>query len=295
MTPPSPTLYKKLFIILSIALLTTCQNPASGRAEGATNPVLEFKRGAKPIAAYSLERIKKTFAPKTTASFDPHTPGKLKFSAVDFRPVLESVYGPNILAEDDLEVLFQCRDGFVAAVPVEEFRVRNSRLAFAFSAGEDFSLTNALQANEHIALGPFYLIWDYADRDELDAVGSLYWPYQVVGVNLAKPSERYPEMTPPPDAGKIAQQGFRYFRQHCMTCHKVNGVGGGKSIDLNRPVNATDLMKADALKEWILDPHQTRPDAKMPALPPKLPAAQRIAIAESIVAYLQSMKTKPAR
>ena len=75
-----------------------------------------------------------------------------------------------------------------------------------------------------------------------------------------------------------------------MTCHTVNGEGGGKSVELNYPISVTEYIKEPWLVKWIDNPKSIRYNTTMPALNPD--AKDRDAIIKNIIAYLKAMKNK---
>jgi mono/diheme cytochrome c family protein len=73
-------------------------------------------------------------------------------------------------------------------------------------------------------------------------------------------------------------------KANCLTCHQVNGFGGGKvEGDLALVARA---MPAAELVKWTLEPSSVKPDTAMPAFSTNLGEAQRRAIAQSIYEYL---------
>ena len=95
------------------------------------------------------------------------------------------------------------------------------------------------------------------------------------------------QKAPPKNSSAAVKRGFGEFREHCFACHKVNGDGGDKSFDLNRPVSVTKYWKDDWLKKWILNAPDIRPGTTMPAL--VVQGNEGDKIADDIIAYLKAI------
>jgi mono/diheme cytochrome c family protein len=169
---------------------------------------------------------------------------------------------------------------------VVKLLAHDAYFAFAHEDGTPFTLTNKLQNNEIVQLGPLYLVWDNIKSKELLDAGASDMPYQIKRIEL-KFMPPFPNMTLPTGSSAAAQRGFMHFRQHCMACHTINGEGGGKAPELNYPVNVTEYIKPEYLKRWIMSPQSIRYNTTMPGLTGAI--LDRETTTEELIAYLKAM------
>lgn len=247
---------------------------------------LVLKNHGKPIKTLSINQLKELAGAKPVTVFEPHESVKREYGGFSMNSILTAVYGESW--KDAEEILFTCSDGYQPSIPSVKFNEYSAYLVYAGSGGEGFSLINKLQNNEHVELGPFYLVWDNLKHPELRAEGGSDWPYQVTTIDLISFSDRFPKMAPPKDSSDGVKNGFIAFRKYCMTCHTINGEGGGKSVELNYPVNVTEYMEESRLIRWIDNPSSIKRNTTMPALNPN--AVNRDKLINDIVAYLKERK-----
>ncbi len=216
---------------------------------------------------------------------EPHEGRERSYAGVWVNRLLDSVYGE--AWHQAGAVVFECADGYRALVAPE--RLLGARALLAWAAADDhaFTLVNRLQGDEPVDLAPYYLVWDNREDPELRAAGAGDWPYQIVGIALADADSLLARARPPADAGAAVERGFAAFRSHCVACHSVNGDGGDKGPELNRPVSVTEYLASGWLQRWMLEPASIRPTTTMPGLPAQL--AERDAVAADIEAYLRAM------
>lgn len=220
---------------------------------------------------------------------EPHEKAERVYRGVPVRALLDALYGD--AWRQTGAVLFECADGYRALVSPDKLMRNAALLSWASEDVRGFKLINRLQGDEMVELGPFYLVWDNLAHADLFAEGASDWPYQVVGVALVDARTHLAAAWPADDAGTLVHKGFDAFRRHCAVCHPVNGAGGAKARDLNRPQSVTVTTQGDWLRRWMLDPAGILPGTTMPGLPDTLP--DREAVAASIEAYLRSMATTP--
>ena len=66
------------------------------------------------------------------------------------------------------------------------------------------------------------------------------------------------------------------FNKHCLSCHKIDGVGGTEGPDLSKAGSKTD---AGIIERRIINPFDVQPDAQMPGFADELTPEQIRAIA----------------
>jgi cytochrome c2 len=252
---------------------------------------LAFRRHGQPVAEQSLAALKSIAPARSVRVFEPYEQREVAFTALPFASVLDATFGPGW--RDEEELLFTCRDGYQPTVPVARAVAHAAWLAFA-REGADFAIDKLESGHvQHVALAPFYLIWENTADAALRAEGDYGWPYQLIGVELIRSRDRFPRMAPPASAPATVQKGFAAFRIHCSRCHAVNGEGGKIGPELNRAEGTAGRRDAKWLHDWIDDPSRISPHTRMERLNPAL--ADRDAVIASIIAYLQAIAEQPVR
>lgn len=130
--------------------------------------------------------------------------------------------------------------------------------------------------------GPFYLVWPGGQgADELHP-----WPYGILALRLGIAGDM---LGPAAPASARQTAGFELFREHCMKCHAINGVGGTLGVDLNEPYNIFEYWRKEMLPDLIRDPARLRNNSRMP--PFRDLSEHKIGL---ILDYIESMKDRKA-
>lgn len=244
--------------------------------------------GVEVPAPESLER-EFGLARQTVEVVEPHAsrpgqPVRIPYLGFPMNALLNRWFGERWKSADT-EVVFFALDGYRSAIPAAKLSSLPAFLAFARGDGAPFALDNREQ-NEKIALGPYYLIWDNLKAPELQPQGSSAWPYQVTRVELRPAREN--DALRPPDADAETLAGLADTAAHCLTCHRLRGLGGEKY-----PEDLSTVLcrwTAADLQRWIDDPSRVRPGTPMPALNRSWPEVERQQVAGRIVHYLDAIK-----
>jgi len=195
------------------------------------------------------------------------------------------------MAADDY-VTARAADGFEVAIPGRLLKSSNPQQVEAFLAIQDPAspwpaMPDSLDKS---TAGPLYIVWrvtapGYVSRD--------YWSAQLAGLKVIdSPLKRWPglDVAPSvPPADRI-RTGLDRYVALCLTCHKVNGVGGSGAAagtDLAAPRNVTELMDVATIKKFIRNPKGVRPDSKMPKFDD---AALSEDDMDALIAYLAHLK-----
>ncbi|MFP6630978.1 MAG: hypothetical protein VCC67_18290 [Myxococcota bacterium] len=256
---------------------------------------LRFARHGELLASRSLSWMRAVSAPTAVRVFEPYEEDEVVFEAVSLETILDAVYTPSWRDRPDLLFVFRCSDGYEPTVPVGRALEHRAWLAFArersgpVPSGQTGFTIYKLESGERklIPLAPFYLIWDNLDDELLRAEGDYGWPYQLVGIDLARAEDRFPRMVPPATTSVYALEGFAAFRVHCSRCHAIDGEGGTIGPDLQAPVNITRVRSREWLQRWIADPSQILPTSRMPRFQRKVPTPSRVI--DQIIAYLSAL------
>ena len=246
---------------------------------------LELKNHGKPFKSLSREEMNLLVKSETWEVRDEHEGKNVrqKYLGFPFWRLLEKVYGRELAKAE--EVLFTCSDGYTPSVPIAKIKRHQSLLAVEKSDGKPFTFIE-VETKKEISYGPYYLVWENLKDPELKNAHNADWPYQVVSVDLITFADRFPKLAPPMKSSEKVKNGFLAFRRNCVQCHKVNGEGGDKAIELNTPVSVTEYWKEDWLKKWITDPSKVRPTAMMPPIGEEANVKENV---DNIVEYLKAM------
>lgn len=251
----------------------------------AQNPItIEFKDADQAHKTLSLNDLGTITPAVSLKVFEVHENAERVYRAFPARPVLDKVFGKGW--ENAQEIVFTSIDGYQPSVPVAKFLAHDAYFAFAHESGAPFTMTNTLQNNEMVQLGPLYLVWDNINSKALLESGASDMPYQIMSVEI-KFVAPFPNMAPPANASADVQRGFAHFRKYCMACHTINGEGGGKAPELNYPVSVIEYIKPEYLKRWIENPQTIRYNTTMPGLAKEIPDRRKIT--EELILYLKVM------
>ena len=188
------------------------------------------------------------------------------------------------IAAEGAELVLRAADGYAPSMDLKKALDGKGIVAFrdlaqpATDPWESF-----LHGKERITPAPYYLVWPGVRPDD----PAYKWPYQLVEIEIQSFAKRFGEAVPKPAAGADARDGFALFREHCISCHSINLVGGNLAPELNVPKNVTEYWRADDIKALIRDASTYRARAKMPPFT-FLSGAQM----DDLLAYLTAMKAQ---
>lgn len=252
---------------------------------GLADDKIEFKRKGAVVKTYTLEELKKALPPVTVKVNEGHENKEVTYHGFDFKALMEKVYGPGFQKEVD-EALFVCSDGYQPSVPLLKALKHKSVLAYEKAGGVPFSFEDK-EEKRTINYGPLYLVWENIDDKLLASEGLEFWPYQVVTVDLIAFEDRFKKLVPKGKMSEAAKRGFVSYRVHCLQCHRINGEGGNKGIELNYPASVTEYFKEPWIKKFITDPRTVRAGSPMPPFDTRYPNYK--GIIDDIVEYLKAV------
>jgi len=260
-----------------------------GQTTSTAVPLLRFAFHATSVASKDLAGLRRLVSPGRIRVFEPYEGREVSFDAVSLTAVLDAVYSQDWRAQEEL--LFTCSDGYQPSVPVQRVLRHRAWLAFDRADGESFSILKLESGSrQRIVLAPFYLIWENLDDPQVLLEGDYGWPYQLVGIDVIRARDRFPNTAPAEDASQRVLAGYASFRVHCSRCHAINGEGGSIGPELNVPVSPVDYRGRAWLQRWIDDPAAIRPESRMPRMNPALP--DRADTIDDIIAYLEAMSQR---
>ncbi|HYC65096.1 MAG TPA: cytochrome c [Reyranellaceae bacterium] len=195
------------------------------------------------------------------------------------------------MAVDDY-VTARATDGFEVAIPGRLLKSANTQQVEAFLAIQDPASPWPVMPDslDKSTAGPLYIVWrvnapGYVSRD--------YWSAQLAGLKVIdSPLKKWPGLdvaASVPPADRI-RTGLDRYVALCLTCHKINGVGGSGAAagtDLASPKNVTELMDVATIKKFIRNPKGVRPDSKMPKFDDTALSDDDM---DALIAYLAHLK-----
>lgn len=229
-------------------------------------------------------------APSQVVVYEPHLttnagPSERAYLGWPFADVAEALFGSNWQEQGDT-IEFRALDGYVSRVSVADLNAHSAWLVTGLPDGGPFTVDNLLQNETGIPLGPYYLVWENIEDQDIFERGASLWPYQVAEI---LPIDLSVAALLPEGLDPGLAQGAEIARSYCLNCHTLNGFGGDKVPgDLAALASA---FEADAFRAWLLDPRAVNPDTTMPAIAPSLAEAERSALADQLRAYLLAMPT----
>ena len=271
-----------------LTLVAICGNvclPALAFSQ--SNIGIEFKDKNQIVKILTLSDLTTEVPAVSLKIFEIHEKKTHIYKAYPARALFDKTFGKEWLKAE--EIVLISMDGYQASIPVTKFLSHDAYFAFAHDDDSPFTMTNILQNNEVVQLGPLYLTWDNMKSKVLLEDGASDMPYQVKSIELTTFATRFPNLSPPAKASAEVRRGFLHFRKYCMACHMINGEGGGKAPELNYPTSVVEYIKPEYLTRWIENPSSIRHNTLMPALAQEIP--NRAKVTKEIIAYLKAMST----
>ena len=151
--------------------------------------------------------------------------------------------------------------GYKPEMPLELFLNSNPYLAYRdIDAPKDSNWEAIIKDGNEMNAEPFYIV--YTSVSEKDS--QYKWPYNLVRINLEPLNKSTIELYPLKN--RKLETGYTLFKNQCLSCHAINGIGGTMGPELNYPKSVTEYWKEDELVNYIVNPASFRNKVKMPAL-----------------------------
>jgi len=273
-------------LLLLSGLAVSCRQP------GTSTPSRQLEIAYPGAAATKLSSEQLRQHPSTVSlvmSDAPAYPGvTLKLAAVPMKALLPSQY-----SRADMSIVFECLDGFAAAIPAARVLGESPDGARAFLAIEDPAAPwPLLKERPGTTAGPFYLIWKAADNGR---PVSEDWPYQVTRIVVKDLQGQFRGISPDSsvDSHSPITAGFQVFIANCSVCHTLNGVGDGHmGPDLNQPMNPTEYFRSGVFERYVRNPHAVLEwkGQRMPSFPVEVMTDAELAQLRSYLEYMAGRK-----
>ena len=196
-----------------------------------------------------------------TIANDPVYHKKKKFFVVNASVLIKNEIDLTKIDPKNTNIVFECSDGYKPEMPLELFLNANPYLAYHDADAPKGSNWETIvkDGNEKNA-APFYIV--YTSVSEKDS--RYKWPYNLVNIYLEPMNKSTVELFPLKN--RKLESGYTLFKNQCITCHAINGIGGTMGPELNDPKSVTEYWKEKELVDYIVNPASFRNKVKMPTL-----------------------------
>lgn len=213
---------------------------------------------------------------------DPVYKKPMQFEGYPLAAILENAIDLNATDTATTEIAFRCLDGYAPTMSLQKaLSVKGVIAARDLNVKDNSGWEPVAQGKEMVSPAPFYLVWEGITTTE----EGFPWPYQLSSIEIVSSENLYGSAFP--EGNQTAEKGFWIFKDHCMSCHSINLVGGTLGPELNIPKNVTEYWQTDGLKSFIKDASSFHARSKMPSFPDLSEDDL-----EAIVFYLKFMSTR---
>ena len=196
-----------------------------------------------------------------TINNDPVYHKAKKYKVVNASLLVQNQIDLSKIDPKNTKIVFECIDGYKPEMPLELFLKVNPFLAFQDLDAPKGAKWEAIIKNGNVMNAePFYIV--YPSVSEKDS--RYKWPYNLVKIYLEPLNKSTLELYPLKN--KKLETGYTLFKNQCLTCHSINGIGGTMGPELNYPKSVTEYWKENELVDYIVNPAAFRHKVKMPTL-----------------------------
>lgn len=196
-----------------------------------------------------------------TIANDPVYHKEKKYKAVNASALIINEIDLRKIDPKNTKIVFECIDGYKPEMPLELFLKAKPYLAFQdVDAPKGSKWETIVKDGNEMNADPFYIVYPSVSSKD-----SRYkWPYNLVKIYLEPLNKSTIELYPLKN--RKLESGYTLFKNHCLTCHAINGIGGTMGTELNYPKSVTEYWKENELVNYIVNPASFRHKAKMPTL-----------------------------
>jgi len=196
-----------------------------------------------------------------TIANDPVYHKTKKYKAVSASFLIKKEIDLTKIDPKNTKIVFECVDGYKPEMPLELFLNAKPYLAYQdLDAPKGTKWEAILKDGNEMNAEPFYIV--YTSISEKDT--QYKWPYNLVKIYLEPLNKSTIELYPLKN--KKLEKGYTLFKNQCLTCHAINGIGGTMGPELNYPKSVTEYWKENELVNYIVNPASFRNKVKMPTL-----------------------------
>ena len=196
-----------------------------------------------------------------TVANDPVYHKLKKYNAVSASLLIKNEIDLTKIDPKNTKIVFECIDGYKPEMPLELFLNSKPYLAYRdIDAPKDSNWEAIIKDGNEMNAEPFYIV--YTSVSEKDT--RYKWPYNLIRIYLEPLNKSTIELYPLKN--KKLESGYTLFKNQCLTCHAINGIGGTMGPELNYPKSVAEYWKEKELVDYIVNPASFRNKVKMPAL-----------------------------
>lgn len=196
-----------------------------------------------------------------TIAKDPVYHKAKKYKAVNASLLIQNEIDLTKIDPKNTKIVFECSDGYKPEMPLELFLNANPYLAYQdVDAPKGAKWEPIIKDGNKMNAEPFYIV--YTSVSEKDS--RYKWPYNLVKIYLEPLNKSTLELYPLKN--RKLETGYTLFKNQCLTCHSINGIGGAMGPELNYPRSVTEYWKEKELVDYIVNPASFRYKVKMPTL-----------------------------
>jgi cytochrome c2 len=250
----------KIHLILSCLIILSflsCNQKKEQKAETTSNVSTEIKLDLLDLQS------KNKLGKDTIVSIanDPVYHKPKKYKAVNASLLIKNEIDLTKIDPKNTKIVFECVDGYKPEMPLELFLNANPYLAFQdVEAPKGAKWEPIVKNGNEMNAEPFYIV--YTSVSEKDT--RYKWPYNLVRIYLEPLNKSTIELYPLKN--RKLETGYTLFKNQCLTCHSINGIGGTMGPELNFPKSVTEYWKENELVDYIVNPASFRNKVKMPTL-----------------------------
>ena len=270
---------EKAYTICLLVLVNMCfwscrEKP---KAEAQTPVIINNKSKHKEIHIELIQVLKQRKTKTISVLYDEVFNCSKQYLGYDLLPVIDSIIKSGSFDTTNAIISFECHDGYKPTI----------RLAKLFDSAKPYIVYKDLNEmgdkkwpdSIERKFSPYYLVWDPVKRDD----HSYVWPYGLISITLSWTEVQNKLIYPFNNSSVI--KGFHLFREICMKCHSLNGVGGSMAPEFNFPKNITEYWKEEDIIAFAKNPKSYRRSSVMPPVTHIQDSDFR-----EIIAYLKYMK-----
>ena len=196
-----------------------------------------------------------------TIENDPVYHKTKKYKAVSASVLIKNEIDLTKIDPKNTKIVFECIDGYKPEMPLELFLNANPYLAYQdIDAPKGSQWETILKDGNEMDAAPFYIVYESVSEKDT----RYKWPYNLVRIYLEPLNKSTIELFPLKN--KKLESGYTLFKNQCITCHAINGIGGTMGPELNYPKSVTEYWKEKELVNYIVNPASFRYKVKMPTL-----------------------------
>jgi cytochrome c2 len=250
---------KSCFIFFPVIInifFSSCSGKAGIESDGQT---IKNANSNNTEIRVALQPLLKQRTVKTVhVLYDDYFKGPKEYLGYEMAPIIDSIIKSESFDTTRSIIIFECHDGYKPSLPIGKLydKVKPYIVYKDLNEKGDKNWNDSIRAK----FRPYYLVWDSAKKED----NSFVWPYGLISITLTSTEAQNRLIYPFNNSSLVA--GFNLFRNNCIKCHSLNGVGGSMAPEFNFPKNITEYWKGDDIISFARNPKSYRRNSTMPAV-----------------------------